>query len=145
MDAQETDPIRIYKGKVGEIMMEVQMIKPLIGPFQEEIAILRSYLHEALAGHDILEIACGTGYWTEVIAHVARSVVATDLSHETLIEAGTKIYPPGRVRFEIAVQRGLGCMGSGFFMGLTSSFCWPAPLRGRERRCRQSPAHPHSL
>jgi SAM-dependent methyltransferase len=56
----------------------------------------------SLAGEDVLEIACGTGYWTALIAPVARSVCATDAASEPLDLARQKIYPPGRVRLERA-------------------------------------------
>lgn len=35
-------------------------------------------------GRWIIEIACGTGYWTQFIAPVAKNLVATDVSSETL-------------------------------------------------------------
>ena len=47
---------------------------------QEELSKLRALLRRLLAGHDVLELACGTGCWTEVISTVVRSVVATDAS-----------------------------------------------------------------
>jgi len=39
---------------------------------------LKDLLRRALRGHDILEIACGTGYWTEVVAPVARIAARPD-------------------------------------------------------------------
>jgi demethylmenaquinone methyltransferase/2-methoxy-6-polyprenyl-1,4-benzoquinol methylase len=45
-------------------------------------------LHETvpafLAGRRVLEVACGTGYWTRLIAPRARAVIALDLAPEVL-------------------------------------------------------------
>lgn len=49
-----------------------------------------------------LEVACGTGYWTQVLAPEASSITATDASPEVLEFAKQKSYPPGRVTFQIA-------------------------------------------
>jgi ubiquinone/menaquinone biosynthesis C-methylase UbiE len=40
----------------------------------------------------VLEIACGTGYWTQLIAGVAAQVVATDLAEEPMRIAQSKQY-----------------------------------------------------
>ncbi|MFL5403216.1 MAG: class I SAM-dependent methyltransferase [Gemmatimonadales bacterium] len=69
---------------------------------QSELSVLATLLRNALAGHDVLEIACGTGYWTAVLASVSRSVVATDASPEVLELARRKSYPAGRVRLALA-------------------------------------------
>jgi SAM-dependent methyltransferase len=69
---------------------------------QPELTALADLLRANLAGRDVLEIACGTGYWTSVIAPVARSIVATDASPEVLELAGRKKYPAGRVRLAVA-------------------------------------------
>ena len=54
-----------------------------------------------LEGHKVLELACGTGYWTERIASVASSVYATDINQSMLDQAQTKEYENENVTFGI--------------------------------------------
>ena len=51
---------------------------------QDDLRTLRDRVARLLADHDVLEIACGTGYWTRVIAPRARSILATDVGAEVL-------------------------------------------------------------
>lgn len=63
---------------------------------KEQIEIANS-IKELSLGRNVLEIACGTGYWTEKLAQVANKVVATDLSNETLEIAKQKNMPINKV------------------------------------------------
>ena len=69
---------------------------------QEELAELKHMLPGFLRERAVLEIACGTGYWTHVAATAARSILATDVSEEVLTIARSKDYGDCEVRFEIA-------------------------------------------
>ncbi len=51
---------------------------------QPDLRRLREMLTELLAGRRVLEIACGTGYWTQHIAEVAQSVLALDVNEDLL-------------------------------------------------------------
>lgn len=84
---------------------------------QAELAAAAEQLHTAAAGKRVLELACGTGYWTQILAQSAESVLASDLSSEMLVEARKKQFarpvefvladihnlPFARARFELIV------------------------------------------
>jgi protein-L-isoaspartate O-methyltransferase len=67
---------------------------------QADLARLRADLPPLFKDERVLEIACGTGYWTTLIAAQARSVLALDHAEETLAIARSKKYPKSNVRFE---------------------------------------------
>jgi SAM-dependent methyltransferase len=90
---------------------------------QPDLSELGQELCQALRARRVLEIACGTGYWTQHIAQTAASVVATDLAEETLQIAQAKAYPPGRVRFAIADAYALG-PELGTFDAAFAGFWW---------------------
>jgi demethylmenaquinone methyltransferase/2-methoxy-6-polyprenyl-1,4-benzoquinol methylase len=67
---------------------------------QTDLARMRKDIPALFAGQRVLEIACGTGYWTPLIAAQAESVLALDYNEETLAIAKSKRYAKPNVRFE---------------------------------------------
>ena len=57
---------------------------------QADLAALRVRIGKMFAGKSVLELACGTGFWTEVIAESATQVTALDLNDEVLEIARAK-------------------------------------------------------
>jgi demethylmenaquinone methyltransferase/2-methoxy-6-polyprenyl-1,4-benzoquinol methylase len=90
---------------------------------QADLVQVRTWLRDALAGHRILEVACGTGYWTAELAPVAAAIVATDANPEVLALARQKPYPADRVRLEIADAYALADVPGAFTAGL-AAFWW---------------------
>jgi SAM-dependent methyltransferase len=90
---------------------------------QADLRTLTLLLRQLLAGEDVLELACGTGFWTEAIASAVCSLVATDINPAVLALARGKRYPSGRVRIELADARAPekleGCFTAGF-----AAFWW---------------------
>lgn len=58
---------------------------------QSDIATVRAMLPLLFAGKRVLEVACGTGFWTQFIAPVAQSVVALDAAPETMAIARQRV------------------------------------------------------
>ena len=69
---------------------------------QADLERLKRLIPGYFTGREVLEIACGTGYWTALIAPVARAITAIDINPETLAIARSKALPPGRVTFVVA-------------------------------------------
>ncbi len=65
-------------------------------------AILLQLLEACFRGRDVLEVACGPGYWTRAVSSFASSIVAIDANESVLHEARKKEYPRQNVRFLIA-------------------------------------------
>jgi len=57
---------------------------------QADLAALKARIGKMFAGRRVLELACGTGYWTDVIAASAAQVTALDLNDEVLAVARAK-------------------------------------------------------
>ena len=66
---------------------------------QPDLARLKEMIPALLDERRVLEIACGTGYWTQFVANRAASVVATDVNEEVLALAREKSYPKDNVSF----------------------------------------------
>ena len=67
---------------------------------QADIQRLRDWLPPIFADTRVLEIACGTGFWTQFIAPEASEMVAIDTSPETMAIAERRV-PRGNVTFLI--------------------------------------------
>ncbi len=73
-----------------------------------DILALKQMLPAFFAGRDVLEIACGTGYWTQVIVPAANRIFATDINNEVLEIARGKNLDEEKVRFEMRDAFSLG-------------------------------------
>lgn len=69
---------------------------------QIDLQVLRDVIPTCFSDLSVLEVACGTGYWTQYICDFARAICAIDLSADTLEMARGKHLNPDRVRFLIA-------------------------------------------
>lgn len=63
---------------------------------------IKARYQEMLKGHTVLEIACGTGYWTHTIGEVADSVFATDVNPSLIVAAQNRCKHLPNMEFRIA-------------------------------------------
>lgn len=66
---------------------------------QDDLDDLQEAVAELMQGHKVLELACGSGYWTEFISIAAESVLAIDASPEMLALAAKRDVDPDVVTF----------------------------------------------
>lgn len=66
---------------------------------QRELEWLRKRIPEIFRGRTVLEVACGTGYWTQYIAPHAKRVYAGDINEAVLEIARDKPIPAGKATF----------------------------------------------
>jgi len=61
---------------------------------QDDLVRLKAWLVERTRGRSILEVAAGTGHWTQAAAQVAKTITATDYNRETLALAARRSLGP---------------------------------------------------
>jgi ubiquinone/menaquinone biosynthesis C-methylase UbiE len=67
---------------------------------QADLREMEEWLPSAFEGANVLEVACGTGYWTQFVAAKAAHMLAVDAAAETIEIARTRV-PPEKVEFII--------------------------------------------
>jgi demethylmenaquinone methyltransferase/2-methoxy-6-polyprenyl-1,4-benzoquinol methylase len=92
--AMNTDLLAYYGARAAEY--EEVYAKP---ERQQDLSRAKAFLQEAFRGKEVFEIACGTGYWTEVIAETADTVYASDANDAVLEIARSKNYSPAETAF----------------------------------------------
>lgn len=100
---------------------------------QADLAGLRQCIPSLLNGRDVLEIACGTGYWTQFVATKAASVLATDVNDEVLELARLKDFSCGNVLIARADIYSDGDSGQRFDAGLAAFWWSHVPRQGQDR------------
>ncbi|MHB1198114.1 MAG: class I SAM-dependent methyltransferase [Polaromonas sp.] len=96
---------------------------------QADLRTIERWLPEVLSGRTVLEVACGTGYWTQFIAPSSASVVALDSSPETLHVARTRV-PQDKVHLLSGDAYSLPFPSSTFDAGF-AGFWWSHVPRSR--------------
>lgn len=90
-----TDIVTYYKDRAKEY--EEIYFKP---ERHEELKRLENILKGLFKDKAVIEIACGTGYWTERISETAKSILAIDINDSVLEVAMNKKYPKNNISFQ---------------------------------------------
>ena len=97
-----------------------------------DLLFMEQFLSGAFPGDRLLEVACGTGYWTQFIARSAMSIVATDCNQSVIEIARQKDFGPCHIEFAVADAFRLDGLTGGYTAGF-HGFWWshvPAARRG---------------
>lgn len=99
---------------------------------QREFEVLQNCVAEFAQDRDVLEIACGVGYWTELLASRANRVYAFDISELAIAFARQRVLAP---HVELAVGDALALtLSDGRFNGAFAGF-WLSHIRRGQLRC----------
>lgn len=96
---------------------------------QADLRQLAPWVAQQVSGRSVLEVACGTGYWTRVLGAVARRVLATDVDAAALGAARRRV-ASGNVWFARLDAFGPALRGRTFDAGF-AGFWWSHVPRGR--------------
>lgn len=99
---------------------------------QAELRTLEAWLQGVFAGRRVLEVACGTGWWTPHGAREAAAWLATDLNPETLAIARAKTLP-ACVQVMTLDAWQLDTLGAQRFDAAFAGFWWSHVERARLR------------
>jgi ubiquinone/menaquinone biosynthesis C-methylase UbiE len=88
---------------------------------QEDLLTATDLFQKIFAGKTVLEIACGTGYWTERISKTATSVFATDIN-KSVVDLAMARQVMDNVSFEVSDMYNLATDKK--YEGLFAGFIW---------------------
>lgn len=88
---------------------------------QEDLKTAKKLFQQLFRNKSVLEIACGTGYWTEQISSTAHSILATDINQAVIDIARTRKFSDN-VEFRVADMNTLSADQP--FEGLFGGFIW---------------------
>lgn len=108
-----------YYALLGEAV-EDKYLEP---DMDEDIDDMSIHLGNLLAGHTVLELGCGTGFWTEVAAESALSVLAVDINANLVDIARERPMAEEKVSFRVADALDLP-EDIGKFSAVLVSFLW---------------------
>ena len=85
---------------------------------QQEIFKIEEDLKRVLRNRCVLEVACGTGFWTRIAAEIAQQIVSTDILDEMLTLAKSKLKGTDNVELMLADAYNLRSVPGFFDAGL---------------------------
>lgn len=107
----------------------------------ERSSTILNYIDPLNKGKRVLEIACGTGNWTQLLAEYAKEVLAVDSSPQSLNIAQTKLTGQTNIRLELADAYQLGSLAGKFDAAFAADWyshipksCIPEFLRGLQEK-----------
>ena len=100
---------------------------------QADLSVLSEDAAATFVGRRVLEVASGTGWWTQFIARTAHAVTATDINDEVLAIARTKPTSRDNVVFQRCDAFDLQAVEGGFDAAL-AAFWWSHLTRTELRR-----------
>ena len=95
MKQKNTDLTSYYAKRAAEY--DAIYLKP---ERQADLKAAASILKDIFRGKEVLEIACGTGYWTQFLAQSAVRIQATDINESVLEIARSRHYALDNLRFD---------------------------------------------
>ena len=107
-----------YASRVGE--SDRDYLKP---ERRSDLHRIEQLVPTLFIDQSIIELACGTGYWTRLLATAARHVLATDIGEETLAIAARRGFDPEKVSLLQADAYDLPA-DCGPFEGAFAAFWW---------------------
>jgi SAM-dependent methyltransferase len=90
---------------------------------QADLRVMEQWLGTQFVGRQVLEIACGTGWWTAHGAGPAQQWLATDINPETLAVARSKAMPAS-VQFATVDAYSLAQIQGQSFDAVFAGFWW---------------------
>ena len=87
---------------------------------QKELSQIARELKKTVTDRVVLEVACGTGYWTAIAAQTAKKIVAIDTAKQMLDVACEKGLPEEKVDFRLYDAYSLDAIGELFDAGIAN-------------------------